>query len=237
MKKVVTLEEESFDTVVLAAPLQFSGITTEKDLLKHTPDYIPYVKLHVTLFTSPYPLNGAYFNVAPGAEVPTTILTTLPTDEVPENPEKGVGSPGFFSISTLRTVVNPKTLHKEYLYKVFSPEELTFKFLSGILGVPVPEDLNTITIDSGAAISWYYPHVWRSYPYEYPRVTFEEIELARGFYYTSGMESFISTMETSALMGMNVAQLIVDDYNQVLEVENPMQKVIVEAKDQQVEEL
>lgn len=49
-----------------------------------------------------------------------------------------------------------------------------------------------------------------------PRVTFEELELAMGFYYTSGIESFISTMETSALMGMNVAQLIVDDYLEVL---------------------
>ncbi len=29
------------------------------------------------------------------------------------------------------------------------------------------------------------------------------------------MESFISTMETSALMGMNVAQLVVDDYQQL----------------------
>ena len=48
-------------------------------------------------------------------------------------------------------------------------------------------------------------------------MTFEDPELARGVYYTSGMESFISTMETSALMGMNVAQLIVDDYLQVLE--------------------
>jgi prenylcysteine oxidase/farnesylcysteine lyase len=72
----------------------------------------------------------------------------------------------------------------------------------------VPKDLSKIDIDSGDAISWYYPYVWHSYPYEYPRVTFEEIELARGFYYTSGIESFISTMETSALMGMNVAQLI-----------------------------
>jgi hypothetical protein len=48
--------------------------------------------------------------------------------------------------------------------------------------------------------------------YEYPRVTFEGPELGPGFYYTSGIESFISTMETSALMGMNVARLIVDDY-------------------------
>lgn len=80
--------------------------------------------------------------------------------------------------------------------------------------------------------------MWNSYPYELPRVTFEETELARGFYYTSGMESFISTMETSALMGMNVAQLIVDDYNQVLDVDNPMQKVISEKKnDQEVQEL
>jgi prenylcysteine oxidase/farnesylcysteine lyase len=72
-------------------------------------------------------------------------------------------------------------------------------------------------MESGHAISWYYPHVWKSYPFEYPRVTFEEVELARGFYYTSGIESFISTMETSALMGMNVAQLLLDDYLQVLE--------------------
>lgn len=67
-------------------------------------------------------------------------------------------------------------------------------------------------MDSGDAISWYYPHVWNSYPYLYPRVTFEDPELASSFYYTSGIESFISTMETSALMGMNVAKLVVDDY-------------------------
>jgi prenylcysteine oxidase/farnesylcysteine lyase len=48
-------------------------------------------------------------------------------------------------------------------------------------------------------------------------VTFEDPELARGFYYTSGIESFISTMETSALMGKNVAQLIMDDYLEVME--------------------
>ena len=67
------------------------------------------------------------------------------------------------------------------------------------------------------AISWHYPYVWNSYPYELPRVTFEDPELARGFYYTSGIESFISTMETSALMGKNVAQLIVDDFSEVMD--------------------
>jgi prenylcysteine oxidase/farnesylcysteine lyase len=126
--------EESYDTVVLAAPLQFSEIEIEKKLLRYYPDSIPYVTLHVTLFTSTYPLNGTYFNLAPGAEVPTTILTTLSPDEKLPNPEKGVGSSGFFSISTLRTLVNPKTLQKEYLYKIFSPETITPEFLSGILG-------------------------------------------------------------------------------------------------------
>lgn len=66
--------------------------------------------------------------------------------------------------------------------------------------------------DSGHAITWIYPYVWNSYPEERPRVTFEEIELARHFYYTSGIESFISSMETTALSGMNVAKLIVNDF-------------------------
>jgi prenylcysteine oxidase/farnesylcysteine lyase len=225
--------EAIFDTVVLAAPLQFSDIKLEEGLLKHTPDKIPYVSLHVTLFTSSRTLDRGYFNLAPDAEVPTSILTTLQPDQIPTDPEKGCGKPGFFSISTLRTVINPKTLEKENLYKVFSPQALDSDFLSGILGIPskspphpifqqtklttpVPKNLSTISPTSGDAITWYYPHVWHSYPYEYPRVTFEDSALASNFYYTSGMESFISTMETMALMGMNVAQLVVDEFNEVL---------------------
>lgn len=207
--------EEAYDTVVLAAPFQYSNITLERNLLKITPDEIPYVTLHVTLFTSPNTLNPLFFNITPGSEMPNTILTTLPPGEqAPPNQRHGVGPAGFFSISTLRQLVNPETLEKEYLYKVFSPKKLTSEFLSGILGASVPEDLNTLSL-SHPAISWYYPHVWKSYPVEYPRITFEDPELARGFYYTSGIESFISTMETSALMGMNVAQLIVDDFQQL----------------------
>ena len=128
--------EEQFDTVVLAAPLQYSGIELEKELLKRTPDEIPYVTLHVTLFTSPKTLDPVYFNLKPGAEVPSSVLTTLPPDEVPASPEDGVGSPGFFSISTLRVVINPNTLEKEYLYKIFSPKKVTSEFLTNILGVP-----------------------------------------------------------------------------------------------------
>jgi prenylcysteine oxidase / farnesylcysteine lyase len=128
------LREALFDTVVLAAPLQFSDIEVEKNLFQYTPDKIPYVTLHVTLFTTSRTLSPSYFNLAPDAEVPTTVLTTLPPNEVPARPEDGVGSPGFFSISTLRTVVNPKTQQKENLYKIFSPRKVTAKFLSDIFG-------------------------------------------------------------------------------------------------------
>lgn len=131
-----THQSKVFDTVILAAPYQYSKINVEEGILEKTPDTIPYVSLHVTLFTSPYlTFSRDFFNLPPDAEVPTTILTTLPPDEIPANPENGVGKAGFFSISTLRTVINPKTLEKENLYKIFSPKPVTSDFLSGLFGV------------------------------------------------------------------------------------------------------
>ncbi|TGO46182.1 hypothetical protein BOTNAR_0607g00050 [Botryotinia narcissicola] len=209
------INEEPFDTIIIAAPLQYTDIKMSSDLFQHTPDEILYVTLHVTLFTSPYGLNPAYFNIGPNEQVPTTILTTLPKNiPAPTDPKDFAGPVGFFSISTLRKVINPTTLEYENLYKIFSPRPLTSEFLSSILNseVPVLEDLTTISPTANNTITWYHPHVWNSYPYEYPRVTFEEIQLAPGIYYTSGIESFISTMETSALMGKNVARLVVDDF-------------------------
>lgn len=130
-------DEQTFDTVVLASPLQFSKIDIEKDMLKRIPDEIPYVRLHVTLFTSIHKLSPAFFGLAPDVEVPSTVLTTLPPGtENPADPTDGVGPAGFFSISTLRILVNPKTLQKEYLYKIFSPKKITPVFLSGLLGFP-----------------------------------------------------------------------------------------------------
>lgn len=87
-------------------------------------------------------------------------------------------------------------------------------------------------------ISWLHRKVWQSYPYLPPRTVFDALCLdcveddeqdgqglhrdddgivrSHGgngaFYYTSAMEPFISTMETSSLSGMNVARLLVDDW-------------------------
>ena len=42
-------------------------------------------------------------------------------------------------------------------------------------------------------------------------ISFEDINLGGEVWYTSGMDSFISTMETNALMGKNVARLVADE--------------------------
>ncbi|KAK3718677.1 hypothetical protein LTR37_004894 [Vermiconidia calcicola] len=207
---VALLNSKSYDDVVLAAPLQFSDISL-RSLDVGMVDEIPYVQLHVTLFASPFLLSPAYFNLAPDKPTPRVILTTLPKGEKPGKGREGVGSPGFFSVSLLRPATNPNTGGQEYLYKIFSPSPPNATFLAHLLGVE--------SLDNGAAaeisdhdITWIYRKVWNSYPYEYPRVTFERIRLADGLWYTGGMDSFISTMETNALMGMNVARLIVDGW-------------------------
>jgi prenylcysteine oxidase/farnesylcysteine lyase len=85
---------------------------------------------------------------------------------------------------------------------------------SRLFGVEIPDSF-TLTKKGDdtlvSPISWYYPAVFHSYPRALPRVTFQDPIIGPGLYYTSGMESFISTMETNALMGKNVARLIIDD--------------------------
>ncbi|CAK7241883.1 MAG: hypothetical protein STHCBS139747_003356 [Sporothrix thermara] len=209
-------EQEEFDSVVLASPFQFSGIEAGDGVLQTAIDEIPYVRLHVTLFASPLKFDAAFFSLTPGSKnVPTTVLTTLADDDDADDDDDdddddGSGKAGFFSISTLRRVINPSTLREEYLYKIFSPEAVTPAFLSKLFGVDVAD---TLAEEAAAlpVISWYYPHVFHSYPRALPRVTFQDPVVGDSLYYTSGIESFISTMETSALMGKNVARLIVDD--------------------------
>jgi len=203
-----------FDNIVLATPYQFSKISPANGIIQHPIDEIPYVQLHVTIFASPFQYSPGFFGLTDAKDVPGTILTTLGKDDEPTSGLHGAGNAGFFSISILRKVYNPETQKDEYLYKIFSPEKVTSDFLSRLFGVEVP---NSITGGVGGddtqviPISWYYPAVFYSYPQALPRVTFQDPVIGPGLYYTSGMESFISTMETNALMGKNVARLIIDD--------------------------
>lgn len=127
--------KQQFDTVVIAAPFQFSGLEIADGLVKKVPDEIPYVRLHVTLFASPLKLSGSHFGLKSGDVVPDTILTTLSPSDDPTSRKDVVGKPGFFSISTLRSVANPKTGKKEYLYKIFSPEAVTSDLLGSLFAI------------------------------------------------------------------------------------------------------
>lgn len=201
-----TQSADTFDELILAAPYQFADLSLPTS--SSNPDEIPYVNLHVTLFTSPHLLSPSFFNLPDNKAAPHTIITTLPNEEHPPQGPAGVGSPGFFSISLLRAVTNPATGGQEFAYKIFSPAPANSTFLSAILGVEPDDDGEMNEKD----VTWMYRKVWNSYPYELPRVTFESLKLDEGLWYTSGIESFISTMETSALMGKNVARLVVDGW-------------------------
>lgn len=203
--KSLSFEYDHFDSVILAAPYTFADLIFHNQPEHGLPDQIPYVQLHVTLFASPYLISPAFVSYPPDKPAPKVILTTLPADEVPKEGKDGCGSPGFFSISLLRPVTNPHTGRGEYLYKIFSSSVPDSRFLSRLLGLEYEGgDL------SEKDVSWIYRKIWHSYPYEYPRITFEPLQLEKNLWYTGAMEPFISTMETNALMGKNVARLIVD---------------------------
>ena len=221
----------AFDDVVIATPYQFSGIKSAEGLLEPPIDEIPYATLHVTLFATPHRFSPSYFGLAPGVETPLSVLTTRPEDGAED------GGASFFSATLVKVVTNPRTSGKEYVYKIFSPEAVTPEFLSALLGVSVPatftgpapatDGQGEDAAEAADPISWYHPAVFNPYPIKHPRVTFQDPVLgADGLYYTAGMDSFISTMETNALMGMNVARLIVDDY---LATPDPAEEVFVEA--------
>ncbi|KAL2014139.1 hypothetical protein VTN00DRAFT_1664 [Thermoascus crustaceus] len=222
-------KQSLFDEVVIAGPLQYSDIKISPPL-DHNPEKIPYVTLHVTLFSSPHRISPKYFNLE-GTTAPETILTTLPRGVDLGAQPKGVGPTGFWSISTLRHVKPPVnytddagTPEKHYVYKIFSPERLTADFVADILDIDKPKGEGNLTIgDMGRKdVSWFHEKTWNSYPYLYPRVTFEEISLGPNIWYTSGIENFISTMETSSLMGKNVAALITKTWLEELGLDRGM---------------
>jgi prenylcysteine oxidase/farnesylcysteine lyase len=198
-----------FDNVIIANPWQFSNIKAGEGVLDREIDEIPYTKLHVTLFASPLELSPEFFGLKPGSKAPATVYTTLAEGEEAGQGADGVGRTGFYSISTLKYVTNPETGQKERVYKIFSPKAVTAELLTRILGTEVPEPVVSGK-EQNEHISWYYPHSFYAYPIELPRVTFEDPVIGSGVYYTSGIESFISCMETSAFMGRNVARLVAD---------------------------
>lgn len=175
---------EVFDQVIIASPWTQANIAGLEKI--PFPDVV-YVKLHVTIFTSTQKLSAKYFGGDSDYEVPGTILTTVSLSKVHLK---------YFSISIHEFL--PDT--KEYVFKIFSKNVVS------------DEDLLEL-LDEDAQITWIHRKVWNSYPYLVPTSQFADFDAAPGLWYLNSMESFISTMETSALAGANVAALICQGRN------------------------
>lgn len=147
---------------------------------------VEYVDLHVTVFTSNQQINPKYFGK--DSSVPGTILTTVYLSQSP--PLK------FFSISIHEYLEDTG----DYVFKIFSPQAFS-------------EDDIASLFSASAKISWVHRKQWRSYPYIRPVLRFADFELDDGLWYLNSMETLMSTMETSALAGANVAALISEGRN------------------------
>ncbi|SGZ58766.1 CIC11C00000002090 [Sungouiella intermedia] len=174
---------DTFDTVIIASPLKLANI----DLAYSVPD-VKFVDLHVTIFTSNETLLPEYFGQDADSKIPGTILTTVNLSSTPPLE--------FFSVSIHDYLEDTQ----EYVLKVFSPKLFT------------NEDI-ALLFSSSASISWVHRKEFYSYPYLEPVLSFADFELDNGLWYLNTMESFISTMETSALAGANVAGLISEGRN------------------------
>lgn len=168
-----------FDKVIVATPLLLANIKFSEAF--SIPD-VEYVDLFVTIFTSNEMLSPSYFGKGKDAKIPGTILTTVLSD---------TPGPKFFSVSVHEYLEDTG----DYVFKLFSPKLFT------------DEDLATF-FSRNVKISWVHRKKWRSYPKIRPLESFPEFELDDGLWYLNTMETLISTMETSALAGANVAALI-----------------------------
>ena len=115
---------KSFDAVIVAAPHNSTNIRFPSSSAEVSP--VPYVHLHVTLFTttSPSP-NPAYFNATEGSPIPSTILTSA------EGRRHGGPEPDFNSITYLQRV-SPDS--EEYVVKIFSKQRIADEWLEEVFG-------------------------------------------------------------------------------------------------------
>jgi prenylcysteine oxidase/farnesylcysteine lyase len=126
----------TFDNVIMANPYQFSGISAGEGVLQIPIEKVPYVQLHVTIFTSPSRFSPKFFDLPASAKVPGLVLTTLAQDDIASSGVDGAGKAGFFSLSILGNATNPQTQQQEYAYKIFSPEAVTPEFLRYVIAAP-----------------------------------------------------------------------------------------------------
>ncbi|CAB4426785.1 unnamed protein product [Rhizophagus irregularis] len=105
---------EEYDAIILAAPIQFTGIEFENMNLKIKK--IPYVTLHVTLVTGH--VNPAYFGRSKIEDIPEQIVTT------------NSGKCEFLSFAGKLRLPNGETINKLFSHQELSDEMLDRLYIS-----------------------------------------------------------------------------------------------------------
>jgi phytoene dehydrogenase-like protein len=155
--------DEGFDAVVLAAPLELSGVELRGP---QPPAARSYKEIHATF-------------VAGRRSGPDFMLTT-----------EACGP--LLSVETVATRGDGPPLHKVFTREALPESELDRLFES----VESVETVETVE--------------WRAYPELPPMSSWAPFELGPGVYYPSAMEYAVSTMETQAIAGRAVANLLAD---------------------------
>lgn len=172
-------EEESFDVVVLASPLELSGVQFGGDLARL--NGLPrrgYQTVHVTMVSGQ--VNPLYFS---SPSVPQCILTTERDDVIP-----------FTALcsNTMLDLEDPDWR----LYKIFSKAPLNDALL---------DSLFTSRRYHLHRVIQAYPQL----PPMLALMETLPFELADSLYYVNAMETIFSTMETEAVSALNIRNLII----------------------------
>ena len=113
-----------FDAVIVAAPHKSTNISFPSSSAKVPP--VPYVHLHVTLFTTTSPsANPAYFNLPEGSTIPSMIITSA------EATRQGGPEPDFNSMNYLQQVSADR---QEWVVKIFSKKRIGDDWLETVFG-------------------------------------------------------------------------------------------------------
>ncbi|KAH3672814.1 hypothetical protein WICMUC_004036 [Wickerhamomyces mucosus] len=178
-------ESESFDKVIIAAPFHLSNITIDKNgyEISDIPD-VEYRELYVTFVKSSTPLNNAKLvSASPDGTAPFILATSVS--------ETGT-TLDYYSVS----IVDYDDTTGNYTYKIFSESSIDDNYLLEHF------------FDSSSSLEIIFQHHWNPYPHLTPITEFLDFEIGENLYYLNTIEQFISTMETAALAGANVAGLI-----------------------------
>lgn len=186
----------AYRAVVLAAPLHQAAIYISPPGFADVPPPQPYVRLHVTLLTTPSSSpNPARFN-ANDSRVPTYIMTSYNGVRQHVSPDPDFVAMAFHGqLKNADGELYQGVYGEEHIVKIFSRQRLADEWLEDMFG----------------NVGWLMRKEWDAYPVLTPTTTFPSIKLARGLYYVNAFEPLISTMETETVAARNAVDLLLRD--------------------------